>query len=90
MACRVCRLGRIKRQQLEAERLRKSQQMLRAKEWVKNQEISQGQKAALERIRARTAMGLSNEQRLVQNAVWKPEMHGPLLVIEHDAAEPRY
>lgn len=85
------KMGRIKREQMEAERIRKSQQMRRAKELMKDPELSSGQKAARERIRARNAVGtLSKEHRLAQNAVWKPEMRGPLLVIEHDVAEPRY
>lgn len=85
------RKGRIKREQMEAERMRKSQQMLRAKELMKDPELSSGQKAARERIRARNAVGTPpTDHRLAQNAVWKPEMRGPLLVIEHDVTEPRY
>ena len=85
------RMGRIKRELMEAERIRKSQQMLRAKELMKDPELTVGQKAARERLRNHNAHGTPPiEQRLTQNAVWKPEMRGPLLVIEHDAAEPRY
>jgi hypothetical protein len=89
------RKGRIVREQLEAERLRKAQQMLRAKEWMKDSTLSDGQKAARQRVRAKNGGGgsplrESERHRLSQNAVWKPDMAGPLLVIEHDASEPRY
>jgi hypothetical protein len=60
---------------------------------------SAGQKAALDRARQRLALerqaaGLlhvaDNQHPLEKYCTWKADMEGPLLVIEHDATQPRY
>ena len=61
------RKGRIKREQMEAERMRKSQQMLRAKELMKDPELSSGQKAARERP-ALAAADVLAQPRLLHSA----------------------
>ena len=85
--------GVVVRRRMLREKRAREEQMLRAREAMKDPGLSEGQRKAKLRLRQQIATARAEggfARGLEENAAWKPSMEGPLVIIEHDATEARY